>query len=233
MKISDNGITRYISDGLGNVIAEIDGVGLLQNKYVYGNGQKLVKLKRNYVVPVGSLFEKRMETEADFNANYGQSASFSTSSDRKEGNSSVLATLIHDGNTHSESRLNTFVEYTASDYPYVHVWVKPLDNADWIEFFVLDVPATGGGTDLLDQIQGDMDGDGKFEVGTDLVAGTWNELWLDLRNVVHYTSNHADPGDSRVVSEFHIHTNVPPIGGNPVKFLWDHVYATDEPYTVN
>ena len=60
------------------------------------------------------------------------------------------------------------------------------------------------------------------------------KLWLDLRNVIHLTSNHAGPGINREVKQFHIMTNGPPVTGGPdVKFLWDHIFPTDEPYTVN
>lgn len=74
-----------------------------------------------------------------------------------------------------------------------------------------------------------MNGDGKFEIGIDLVAGRWSELWLDLRNVNH--NEHSDPGDSRQVYLFHMHTNSPLSSGDPdVEFLWDHVFVTDEAF---
>ena len=228
MKISDNGITKYISNGLGNVIAEIDGVGLLQNKYVYGNGQKLVKLKRNNVVPVGSPFENNLEVATNMSNAHG--ASFSIVDDRMEGSKSVKSTITYDASFNfANFNFNMTSQYNADSYPYIHVWVKPLDNTDWIRFYVEDMTAGGS---LYDWLQGDMDGDGKFEVGTDLVAGKWNELWLDLGNVIH--QGHTDSGAGRQVKTFHVHTNAPLSSSDPdVEFLWDHVYVTDEPYTVN
>jgi hypothetical protein len=67
------------------------------------------------------------------------------------------------------------VQFSAATYRYVHLWVKPLTSGSWLSFHCWDV---GSGT--WRDMTGDKDGDKLYEAGEDLVAGQWNEVWVDL-----------------------------------------------------
>ena len=44
MKISPQGVTKYLTDGSGQVLADYDGYNNHKYNYIYGNGQKLAKI---------------------------------------------------------------------------------------------------------------------------------------------------------------------------------------------
>ncbi len=90
------------------------------------------------------------------------------------------------------------------------------------------------GPGLFDKLLGDVDSDGRYEVGIDLAAGKWNELWLDLNNVNHQAHDALE--GNRIVGSFHAHTNSAGTSGdtaNNAQFYWDDVFYTESSYTLS
>jgi RHS repeat-associated protein len=89
------------------------------------------------------------------------------------------------------------INFSAGNYRWVHIWVKPLTEGSWVSFHCWDSTKAG-----WRDMNGDKNGDKLFAVNEDLQLNQWNELWIDLdRNVQGYVGGtvrgvhmHASPG---------------------------------------
>ncbi len=229
LKISPEGVTKYITDGSGQVFSEYDGTGTLKNNYVHGNGEKLVKLTRDYNPPADASLISDMEEIIDIWSGHSYTKVMST--DRRTGDYSIRTHSYESSHGFSNMTLNVAAGVPTATYGYIHTWVKPGDNAQWVEFYVRDQSAGPG---LFDKLLGDVDSDGRYEVGIDLAAGRWNELWLDLNNVNHQAHDALE--GNRIVGSFHAHTNSAGTSGdtaNNAQFYWDDVFYTESLYTIS
>lgn len=104
------------------------------------------------------------------------------------------------------------IEFSTNSYRYVHLWVKPLTPGSWLSFHCWDVTQS-----TWRDLNGDRDGDKLFESGEDLVAGQWNEVWVDLLQ-----NSQGFAGGT--VRSFHLHSS-----GNS-QFLVDGIYTVSQPW---
>gem|GEM_PF-6187716 len=104
------------------------------------------------------------------------------------------------------------VQFSDSVYRYVHLWVKPLTAGSWLSFHCWNVDST-----QWRDMNGDRDGDGRWECGEGLVAGQWNEVWVDLRQNVQGQL-------VGMVRSVHMHSS-----GNS-QFLVDGIYTVSQPW---
>ncbi|NQT61966.1 MAG: hypothetical protein HQ556_03310 [Candidatus Marinimicrobia bacterium] len=229
IKASPSGYIKYITDNNNRPYAETDAQGVVAESYIYGGSQRLVKLDRIGTTPIGTPFENNLEFITDMTNGHG--ASFSVNPDNREGDNSIQVNISYESSySFGNFTIDGAPSYDAAVTSYIHVWVKPGANAEYLKFFVKDETASSPGNTYYDQFFGDIDGDGKFEVGEDLIANEWNELWLDANNLYH--SGHTGSSSPPEISTFHAHANNPLTSGSPdVVFSFDHVYATISPYS--
>jgi hypothetical protein len=115
----------------------------------------------------------------------GEGSGVALSTDAAEGKFSWQVTAA--AQIENPYALYTLVNSDAFDiaeYSSIKVWVKPGNGASWISFYTNNALITC-----------DKDGDGQFEVDTDLTAGKWTQLTLDLLN----TDTVITTGDDLVV----------------------------------
>ncbi len=130
-----------------------------------------------------------METDAEIAAINSQLTSTSGSAilslDHKVGKYSAEINTGSGSNTGTQFTLVDSASYNAKDYGEIHLYVKPKKGAAWIQFYV-----NSSGTNVL--LKSDANKDGRYEVGTELISGTWNELTLHLLDTDTVISTASD-----------------------------------------
>lgn len=131
--------------------------------------------------------KSEMENEADLSlirsdVTTTTSGAVVLSVDKVSGKFSTVVTLNDMPNTDNVNY--TIVQsdnFDISNYSQVKIWIKPGRGANWIEFYTNN-----------SLIKSNINQDGRFKVGKDLVSGKWNEVVLDLtKNAKNLTTGNS------------------------------------------
>ena len=227
--------TYYLFDGQGRSLCEIDNSGNLKTKFYYLNGQLLARSNIVGTTPAaGTPLNNELETLSNCASATGDGSSLTAFSlettgvvpdepntlnsfnlilpginpNVKQGSGAVKAVTGSTGWGGNYGLVDQNTSWNTQDYRYVHIWVKPSTNAQWVTLHAYDRSAS-----KWRDMQNYTDGDVKFYVGKDLKAGQWNEVWVDLyKNQQLLTTGE--------VSSFSMHCN------NGATIYWDHIYTT-------
>lgn len=118
-----------------------------------------------------------------------QSGTVALTQDRVSGKYAVKVTAQDEPGTYVSYTLANSVTFKVYEYSQIKLWVKPGSGAQWIKFFT--------GSNVL--IKNDINSDGTFKIGEDLVSGKWNEVTLDL--------NRTSPSNLTETSNLSVQTN--------------------------
>ena len=130
----------------------------------------------NEDVSITRPLEGNMETAAEATAVdtqlSGSGSSAALTDDSKQSSFSLKVTVTdEDTNPYAAYILVESDPFSIAEYSSVTLWIKPGAGADWIEFYTNSTLITC-----------DENGDGRYEVGTELLSGKWNEITLSLLN---------------------------------------------------
>ena len=124
----------------------------------------------NEDVSIETPINGNMETQAEITAVDGQlvgpNSVAALSDDKVDGKHSLRVTSVGQSETYTMVNSDTF---DINRFSTVELWVKPGVGASWVKFYTNSTLITC-----------DKNGDGSFEVGTDLVGGKWNKVTLNL-----------------------------------------------------
>jgi hypothetical protein len=122
--------------------------------------------------PVYANFETAAAAQAVDSQLTGDGSTAVLADDAKEGDFSLKVTTTNETpDPYAQYTLVTSEQFDIAENSNINLWVKTGNGASWISFYSNSALITC-----------DMDGDGQFEVGTDLDAGKWTLLTLDLLN---------------------------------------------------
>ena len=129
-----------------------------------------------------------METDSEIAAINSQLTSTSGSAilslDKKSGKYSAEI-HVGDSNTGIQFTAVDSANYAAKEFGQIHLYVKPKAGAGWVQFYT-----NSSGTNVL--LKSDANKDGRYEVGTDLISGAWNEVTLQLLDTDTVISTASD-----------------------------------------
>ncbi|MEA5039036.1 MAG: discoidin domain-containing protein [Clostridiaceae bacterium] len=122
--------------------------------------------------PVNGSMETSVEASAVSSQLLGAESKAELSEDCKEGEFALKVTTKDEpGNAYAAYTLVNSDTFFISSFSSIDLWVKPGIGANWVEFYTNEA-----------LILGDENGDGRYEVGTDLTIGIWNKITLNLLN---------------------------------------------------
>ena len=159
----------------------------------------------------GLPLDVRMESLNDLAGRF--SGEVELSNDAIEGEHSIIVHTTDDPYGFANYYPTPQSEIDTDVYRYVHVYVKPKNNAQWVKFHVWDVS-----DERWENITSDLRSDGTFKVGEELISNQWNSIVLDLKQTNY-------DGVDTTARELHLHTN------EFADWQWDHIYTKEPKFT--